>query len=153
MSAFVLDNKHINVIMSAAAPRYPGDGFSYYWQGQRHYSGGRTQEIGQKLVDENFRSVNYRYNKAEQPYTFLNIVLRRVYSPVEVIKACNCYNYQACETPDWKDTEARAIVHALRKRAIRQLEGYDEAAWAIYDCDDPGMPPKENLRNVHHQRN
>lgn len=87
--------------------------------------------------------VNYRYAEAEEPYTFLNIVLKRVYAPVEVIKACNCYNYQACETPDWKDTEAQAIVHALRERAIKQLEGYGKAAWVIYDCDDPGIPLEE----------
>lgn len=143
MSAFILDNKHINVMMSRAVPLYPGDSFSYYWNGQPYYFRGQTQEVGQKLVDENFRSVNYRYDEAEEPYTFLNVVLRRVYASVEVIKACNSYNYQTCETPDWKETEARAIVKALRKRAIKQLEGYAEAAWVICDCDDPGIPLKE----------
>lgn len=143
MSAFILDNKHINVMMSRTAPRYPGDGFSYSWEGQRYYFGGHTQEIGQKLVDENFRSVNYRYDEAEEPYTFLNVVLRRAYAPVEVIKACDSYYYQTCETPGWEETDAWAIVHTLRKRAIRQLEGYDEAAWVIYDYDDPGIPLKE----------
>ncbi len=55
----------------------------------------------------------------------------RHYLPVEIIKACDCYDYQSCETPDWKDTEAYAIMQMLRKRAIYSLPGYEEAAWEI----------------------
>ena len=131
MSAFIVGNKHISAMMQAASPRYPGDTVSYYWNDEPHYFGGHSQEIGQKLVDENYRSVNYRYNEDTQPETFKNIPQRR-FSPVELIKACDCYNYQSCETPDWKETEAYAIMQMLRERAIDNLPGYSEAAWQIY---------------------
>lgn len=135
MSAFTLDNKHIAVMVSKAGPRYPGDGMAYYWKGEAHYFGGHLQEIGQKLVDENFRSVNFRYshhNDPEEPFTFRHIMLRD-YSPIEIIAACDCYDYQTCETSDWQETEAWAIMHALRERAISLLKDAADTPWAIYD--------------------
>jgi len=132
MSAFIVGNKHINVMLQAATRnRYPGHGLSYYWNREPHYFNGNTQDIGQKLVDENYRSVNHRYGEQETPDQFKTMVLDKCYTPVEIIKACDCYRYQSCETPDWQDTEAHAIMVALRERAIRLLPGYDDADWGI----------------------
>jgi hypothetical protein len=131
MSAFIVGNKHISAMLQASQRiRYAGDGASYRWNGQSYYFNGNRQEIGQKLVDENYRSVNHRYGENERPHEFKMEYLPR-FSAVQIIKACDCYNYQTCETPDWKETEAYAISQALRERAIDLLPGYDEAEWAI----------------------
>jgi hypothetical protein len=45
----------------------------------------------------------------------------------ELYGLCDCYAYQACETSDWHETEAYAIMQYLKQRAIRNLPGYDDA--------------------------
>lgn len=132
MSAFVVGNKHISAMLQAAERnRYAGDGPAYRWNGTYHYFRGHLQEIGQKLVDENYRSVNYRYDEDKKPHIFKKQSYMPNISAVQIIKACACYNYQTCETPDWRETEAYAIVQALRERAIDMLPDYDEAEWVI----------------------
>ena len=130
MSAYIVGNAHINAMLQSADPHYEGDGPSYYWEGERHYFSGHKHEIGQILIDENFRSVNYRYGEDSTPDTFQSILLRN-YSPVEIIKACHCYEYQSCETDDWEESEAFAIVRVLKGRAIRRLPGYNASQWNI----------------------
>ena len=53
MSAFIVDNAHINAILNAIAPGHEGDSATYYWQGRLYYMGGDTQRLGQVLTDEN----------------------------------------------------------------------------------------------------
>lgn len=130
MSAFVVNDETISGMLKGKDfGAYPGNGLAYYWNGTMHYFNGHTQEIGQKLLDENYRSVNYRYSEDTQPRRFRERVLNHRVSVVEVIKLCDCYDYQSCETPDWPETEAHAIMTALRERAIRNLPGYDDAPW------------------------
>ena len=54
-------------------------------------------------------------------------------SPIEIVKLYHSYCYQSCEAPDWKETEAHAIVEALRERSIQRIEGYDKGPWTLYD--------------------
>ena len=46
------------------------------------------------------------------------------FDPVKILAAINCYEYQACEHPEWKTSEARDFCEALRDRMIRMLPGY-----------------------------
>ena len=128
MSAFIVCDEHISAMLQAATGQYPGDGACYYWEGEPYYFGGHTWAIGQKLLNQNYRSVNYRYQEDTSPQMF-RLCMVKDRSPVELIAACDCYIYQACETPDWAETEAFAIVEALKQRAIRQLPGY--RVWEI----------------------
>ena len=133
MSAFILGNKHISAMLQHTGPQFQGDSVAYYWEGTMHYVNGRQQTIGQILLNENYCSVNYRYDESKTAADFKQVFRMRRYSPVEIISLCDCYRYQTCEAPDWKDTEAYAIMQALRERAIQQLPGYDKATWVIYD--------------------
>ena len=150
MSAYVVNQEHISAMLQAATPRYPGDGHNYRWQGVSRSFGGHAQEIGQILLDENYRSVNYRYSEDDKPPRFVNHPARSC-SAVELIKLIHCYQYQACESPDWEQTEAYAIAAYLEGAAVRKLPGYEDAMWEF----DPGAvrvpplppppPPKEHL--------
>ena len=131
MSAFIVGDAHINAMLQDTAPRFQGDSAGYYWNGEMHYINGNRQAVGQILLAENYRSVNYRYDEREQTPTFQPVCPSRQYSPIEIIKACDCYGYQACKAPDWKDTEAYAVMQALRNRAIQRLPEYREADWVI----------------------
>lgn len=93
-----------------------------------------AESWGAVLVAQNRRSVDYRYDESEweQVYTFPRSALRRVpLSPVELLRAINGYEYQACETPDWYRTEARQLLDVIRDVAVRALPGYEDGPWSI----------------------
>ena len=132
MSAFVVSHDHIDALaFNSGAMTREG----YFWKGEWHKLT-NWQEVGEILLAENVRSVNYRYSGQieAEPYKF--VYPSRRYTPVEIIRACDGYMYQACETPDWKQTQAYAIIHLIRERAIHRLDGYDAAQWEINDNEN-----------------
>lgn len=56
---------------------------------------------------------------------------QRMPSPVEALKLLACYEYQACEHREWKQSAAKAICEQLRSAFISALPGYDEAPWGL----------------------
>jgi len=48
---------------------------------------------------------------------------------VQVLKATQCYEYQACEHPGWDRSKAHRAVEAIRSAAISALRGYSDAVW------------------------
>lgn len=66
-----------------------------------------------------------------RPYTFS--MPKRSYSPVEILSAISCLDYQSCETDDWTETEAYAFLQALKDDCIGRLPGMREAPWGISD--------------------
>lgn len=143
MSAYVVDEKHILYLVTAAQ-QYGSRGDSFYfWNGERTVNVGEgldmsPDEFGQMLWNENKKSVGYRYNEDAlgsglarlywEPYRH-QMSLGRV-EPVQVLKAISCYEYQTCEHPEWdKWPEARWAVQWIKEGAIRALPGYEEAEW------------------------
>lgn len=134
MSAFIVSDHHLNVLVSWAASRHGSDAVAYYWQGQRRDVRQDPQRIACVLYAENVRSVNARYNEHTSPNGFHYVPQSLGYlkiTPVQIIKACHCYEYQACETKDWEESEAFAIIQGIKNSAIRMLPGYDEADWEL----------------------
>ncbi len=143
MSAFVVSDKHIVSLLQFAAK---GDR-RYIWLHDETGAASivkdtrdvvHAEELANILKAENIRSVCYRYpdDTPEQyagqikiaPFQFTR---GQAISPVQALKACTCYDYQTCETPDYKDTEAYRIIETIRGMAIAALPGYDAAAWEI----------------------
>ena len=91
------------------------------------------QEIGACLFAENVRSVNARYSLSDDQGGYVyRPVNSGIIDPVRVIKSCDCLNYQSCETDDWRDTVAYALLQYIREKAIRALMGgnrYNDAGW------------------------
>ena len=48
---------------------------------------------------------------------------------VQVLKALSCYDYQACETPDWRGSPAQTLTDWIQDSAVALLDGYEEAEW------------------------
>jgi len=132
MSALIVSDETITGILLVSAPRYPGDSATYRYQGEARYINGRLQDLGQILVNQNRRSVNHLYSRDDPAHTyrFRSELVPQIES-VQIIKLCDCYIYQSSETPDWLESEAFAIVNALRERAIDLLPGYEEALWGL----------------------
>ncbi len=161
MSAFVVDKKHID-LMVCAAEYYGKQGHQgarmQWWQTDEsgNYAGWRyldanedqreeyytLSQLGQLLVSENVASVHDRYPDDDPdlgelpgpidayymgPYVYENP--GRVLSPGEVFRAIDCYDYQSCETGNWRNTEAFAFCEALRSAACRAVSDYEQAPW------------------------
>jgi hypothetical protein len=137
MSAFTVSNKHISALLNFYASQKP------YASPQWLHSLAKpgefpTQfddksiltEIGQVLVNENYRSVNHRYHEQTAAFDF-KLQDTDAYKPVDVLSLLDCYDYQSCETDDYYKTPAADVINAIRKAAIKALPGWEDGPWAI----------------------
>lgn len=132
MSAFIVPDYHINALVTWAMERHGLSAVSYFWGGRRREVRNDQKRIASVLFAQNVRSVNYRYQDAEPAHGFKFQRVANRLNPIDVIKACHGYSYQACETDDWDQTEAFAIIHGIERAAIRALPGYDNSnAWCL----------------------
>jgi len=89
------------------------------------------------LLTENTKSVNHRYREADQPdpdgvpFSLIDRYITSPLTPVELLKAITCLEYQSCEHPGWAGSPAETLCRRAKANAIASLEGYDEAPWGI----------------------
>lgn len=130
MSAFVVSENHINALVSfAIGGQNPATAF---WDRKHIDFRGNEQMLADVLMNANVEAVNTRYGDEEQ---LTGCKFRRNCtppSPVAILKACDCYDYQTCELDGYESTFAAKIIEAVRNKAIRALPGYDAAKWSIY---------------------
>tara|TARA_R110000868_G_scaffold147436_1_gene368946 strand:- start:365 stop:748 length:384 start_codon:yes stop_codon:yes gene_type:complete len=126
MSAFIVSQNHINYLVQAA--RHISRDMS------RRYPNG--SDVALMLETENWKSVTCRYGHekdfGETP-TLRNVPFQPKVrlTPVQVLKAIACYEYQSCEHLGWETSTARQFCERLRAAMIRDLPGYEEATWEI----------------------
>lgn len=136
MSAYVVPDYHINALVSWASNCHGSKAVSYYWNGKRRDLRGDEKRIASVLYAENVRSVNSRYNESEPAHGFVFKKVSNMLNPIDVIKGCHGYGYQACEAEGYEQSEAFAIVAAIAQSAIRALPGYEDSnAWCISGPD------------------
>jgi hypothetical protein len=145
MSAFIVGHDHIDALLSFAMQRDTYGSVRYYIK-DTHTSVEITKqnatEIGRILLTENERSIYHRYPDVKpgkdenkpgtwgedaETYKFKPWPLTSPLSAVSILKACDCFDYQACETDDYEQSLAHTIINAIRKRAIHRVPGYDDA--------------------------
>jgi hypothetical protein len=159
MSAYICDKEHIVYLVAAAMSKElnPHGGHeSWYHNSLRHElprgDFDRASEVANMLWLENIKSVSYRYpnesgstlpgpigenfviTPADIPACLAEI------KPVQVLKSCDCYAYQTCEHPEWKQSESHAFIQSLRSSAWHSLPGYDSAEW--------GAPAIKTLKTI-----
>lgn len=139
MSVSVLCDEHIHVLITAALSAAEED-FRFPYKGHVYYIGSSQMNnmVGQHLVDQNYRSFNKRYGSNDQPHKY-KFEETAKFSPVEVLKACDCYEYQACEDEGWDGSLAKAFIGRLKDTMVRKLPGYEEAPWMISPETKPKM--------------
>jgi hypothetical protein len=132
MSAYLVPDYHINALVSWAAGKHGSNAVSYWWAGRRREVRGDEKRIASVLYAENVRSVNSRYKEHDPAHGFVFKLVANMLNPIDVIKGCHGYAYQACETEDWEQSEAHAIIQGIERSAIRSLPGYEDSnAWSI----------------------
>lgn len=122
MSAWLCSEYHINTIVNAV---------------------GGNQKDFEMLVKENLRSLASRYPGRDFLVEWQNDAKTfkfRKSAPLvpmtQLVKACNCFDYQACETDDYYGTAAAKFVEKVRAHALAnggKTEGaeYDAAKWGL----------------------
>jgi hypothetical protein len=89
------------------------------------------EKLALRLYRENAASIAHRYPgsvHADADFRFEQVAVDDV-DLVQVIKAAQCYQYQACEHPAWKGSDAHTITESIIGHAISHLPGYDGAIW------------------------
>lgn len=153
MSAFLCDAYHIGRMAAYIAQDRDSQGFNGF-----HLKEGDTDEhgplIAQHLAAANLASVRQRYpdsgNELPGPIeveddTHYLLLCRQAsrrlihYMPaVDMLKACDCWEYQSCEAEGWETSKGAFWCNAIRKTAIGKLPGYPEAdGWTLRDPNPP----------------
>lgn len=133
MSAYVESNWHFDVLASWAT-RFKGanngGAFSYSFAEQRITPS--AESLATLLHGQNVRSVCHRYNdQTPSMYAYrFRTADTSVFSAADILMACRGLEYQSCETPDYRETEAFAALDAIRKRAINEITDGSEC-WSI----------------------
>lgn len=138
MSAYIVSEAHINVLVNYAASR----DVSAYWQDQRFAFRAEPARLAAVLHTANVEAVSTRYGEDTPSEDFCHQFLPRTdQSPVRILKALACYAYQTGGLTDYCNTLACALVEAIRAEAIGGLPGYDDAPWHIDDGAAAAWPP------------
>lgn len=106
MSAFLLSNAHIDILVCGAA------------QYGLERDPGKLRVLGQLWWTQNNRSVNHRYAERRRHPRYELHTTEAPLHPVAVLVALCCYTYQSCERPDWEQTEAYRYAGMLEKTIL-----------------------------------
>lgn len=146
MSCYVVDKKVIDLMVSWIMNhniKYKAE--NYHYEG---YMGilfdviEMSNAIGQSLLDANYDSVNYRYGEDKKAPTYeysedacLDSVANETYD-ADVYSAIREYNYQACETENYFESD---LYHTLQNIKEGMLVGLlkqkcpNADGWGFYD--------------------
>ena len=131
MSAFLCTDYHFNTLAAYAANQERRIG----WSGHTN-----PQITATLLKKENVRSLHHRYpddpwwrdTDAEfEAAIIFDSSIQYPDDPATILKACDCYDYQSCETDDYRQSEAAKLIDGIRSYAIHNLPGYDDAPWGL----------------------
>lgn len=129
MSAFVVPDAHINALVTFGSKHDA----RFIHNRVRRAIKGNEAEIASLLYIANVESVNHRYREDGESVGFKfrpdpNVSRR---TAVQILAACACFDYQACEVDHYEETIGHAIIQAIRTAACRRVPGYESAGWTI----------------------
>lgn len=137
MSAYIVDDKHINTLVRYFTSNIMGQGLWCKINDNYNYlTPELAPELAKQLYKANLDSVNERYNENNKEvfeYDPLNIVQNpESYNVGEIAKAIDGLEYQSCEASDWEASEAKSNLNAMRKHLLSNSIEYEEAnTWEI----------------------
>ncbi|MEO4039969.1 hypothetical protein V3N95_11955 (plasmid) [Micrococcaceae bacterium Sec6.3] len=144
MSAYMVGNEHINVMIWKAQERCEAHSMPFTFTRDdgttlRVSNRADREALGRLLHEANLASVTARYGswEAVEPYRYENPQYPS-WSALEVLSAMRGYQYQACEVQDWTKTEAHRLCEALSAYYLRlALRESGVSTWTIERGDRP----------------
>ena len=142
MSAFICPPEHIAILAIYAARTHNLNCVIYEDRLNNNLSD-QAQAVAKRLMQANVDSVNYRYKEANDAELIMQaetmvVKLRRrpalttKLKTLDILAMLNCYEYQACEHPEYQTSLAKKQVAWIRNSAIHQLPGYEKAINTFY---------------------
>ena len=135
MSCFIVSDKHINTLLTYASLNN-----AVIRTTQKLFSCSDVedlQEMADILLKENIRSVDACYSGHEcydevtESDEIIFTFERQYCQPMQIFKLCICYDYQAGETDNYKETTAAQIIQYIQNDASCKLPGFEDAEWTI----------------------
>jgi hypothetical protein len=137
MSAFLVNDDHLAEMVKWSFMNRRSGGIVGHFHGwnphkSENLNDWKIEQVVICLANQNFDSLEFRYEeddysldyrnryidkvikKAKEPYIFCDDAL-------SIYNMCNCYNYQACETPSFYKSNAKAYVEAIKQQALTYL--------------------------------
>lgn len=135
MSAYIVDNKTIHAIVKGF--RVYGAAFAAedYKNAVSVITSVKAMSnaIGQSLLNQNYKSVNCRYREnTETPkYNYEDVKINEGI----LIGYIDCYEYQACETDDYFNSDIHYSLLRLKNEIIERMikEKGQEIPWGYED--------------------
>ncbi|MEO4039881.1 hypothetical protein [Micrococcus luteus] len=151
MSAYMVEDEHINVMVWAASKKteHHGTPFAVELSNGRTLRAGTQEqrdELGRFLVQANEASLAARYGDTFPPITYrYQPPIWRTWSALETVWAVECFDYQACEVEDWPQCDAARVCDALRLHLLATAlsEASDLSGWGI---GENRLPQAEKAR-------
>lgn len=116
--------------------------------------------VARILMTENIKSVCHRYDEEEAHYYWQELTVDITpadkthfhtlrLSPIQLIKLIHCCTFQSSEHPDWEASLAKTILMVLEDHLIRELPGYEDAAWSLHDDNHPNEQKPRVHKSTH----
>lgn len=138
MSAYLVSADHLNALATFAMVHDTYiNHWSTHWRGSTH-----AEEIAMALRRANVDALTERYGDGDdtEGYTYKEYRNKAALTPLAILKACICYDYQASEVPNYETTLAAQITASIVNSAVRELPGYEAQIWGFPD-DELTPPP------------
>ena len=122
MSCFVVPDFHIDALVSWAVANH-ASAFIHDLT---------PRELAAELHLANCAAYRERYGEAPgESYTFTMRPEVHAMPAVQVLKACECFDYQASSWSKYYGSPAQLAVDRIRTRAIALVPGYRAADWTL----------------------
>jgi hypothetical protein len=136
MSAWVCSELHINTLATFLAARE----IEVKWRGNTFKCIEQPANVANILMSENVASVNYRYGENDMP-SIAYALVTPLPELIPLHKAFGCYDYQACEHPEYEQSLAKRLCDAglhhietrlgKTKEEVEKMAEWDNAPWGI----------------------
>ena len=136
MSAYILDDKNLDQILSIAARSetyrtIDASNVNDVYISFNLKSEQDLKELGTMLKQQNYDSVAYRYKEQKEVVSYSFKRQLNSIPAVYALKILDCYEYQACETPDYSRSLVAGLCAKLRRTLITMLPGYNDSNWGL----------------------
>jgi hypothetical protein len=122
MSCFVVPDYHIDTLVSWAVANGAG----------AFIGGLDPRGVAAEMHRANCTAYRERYGEDHgEGYTFTMRLEARTLPPEQIIKACDCLDYQCGDWMDYSGSIAERAVDQIRRTATYALPGYRAAAWTL----------------------
>lgn len=141
MSAFLVTDAHIDALLTAGLA-YTSPDSPLSWPvpsttppREERLTTETANRVGAMLLAANEHGVNAFFGTDKQTARTEHYRFYRLPgdpSPLIVFKAISCLEYQSCDAPDWRLSEAYMFYAELRYLAANRIPGFDDApGWGI----------------------